>query len=78
MIDKSKAYLAWRESESYQVPMTEEGVELADKRFKAFTKGWNAALKHAIDVLMEEHEEHDHIHNIYHVSAKIIERLKDG
>ena len=75
---KSKAYEAWRESESYQVPMTEEGVELADRRLKAFTKGWDAAIKHAVYALMEEHEEHDHIHNIYHVSANIIERLKDA
>lgn len=78
MTAKSKAYHAWRESESYQVPMTEEGVELADRRLKAFTKGWNAAIKHAVYVLMEEHEEFDHLHNIYHVSANIIERLKDG
>ena len=78
MTAKSKAYYAWRESESYQVPMTEEGVALADRRLNAFTKGWNEALKHAIDVLMEEHYENDHLHNIYHVSAKIIERLKDG
>lgn len=72
---RSAAYHAWRESEAYQVPMTDKGVELADIRFKSFAKGWNAALKHAVYVLMEEHEEHNHLHNIYLVSANTIERL---
>lgn len=70
-------YNAWRESESYQVPMTDEGVELADRRLKSFTKGWNAAIKQAQYVLMEKHEENDHIHNIYHVSANIVKGLGD-
>jgi len=41
----SEAYLAWRESEAYQVPMTEEGEEEAQKRWYNFRKGWNAAVK---------------------------------
>lgn len=42
---KDEAYLAWRESESYQVPMTAEGEEEAQKRWRNFRKGWNAAVK---------------------------------
>lgn len=40
-----EAYLAWRESESYQVPMTAEGEEKAQQRRLLFQKGWNAAVK---------------------------------
>lgn len=72
---KSKAYEAWRESESYQIPMTDEGVELANRRLRAFTKGWNAAINASATRLMDEHEEYDHIHNIYHVSANIVKGL---
>lgn len=32
--------LAFRDSESYQVPMTEEGLKLAEMRYHAFIKGW--------------------------------------
>ena len=38
-------YDAWREAESYQVPMTEEGQKLAERRWWAFQQGWNACKK---------------------------------
>lgn len=37
-------YLAWREAESWQVPMTEEGQNLANRRYNAFKKGWEACI----------------------------------
>jgi len=37
-------YLAWREAESWQVPMTEEGQELANRRYTAFKRGWEASI----------------------------------
>ena len=73
---KDEAYMAWRESESYQVPMTLEGEEKANQRWLNFRKGWNAALKASVDKLMEEHDMNDHIHNIYHVSANIVKTLE--
>ena len=48
---RTKAYDAWRESESYQVPMTDEGVELANKRWVSFEKGYRAGINEAIDYL---------------------------
>lgn len=45
MTDKqaeNEIYHLWRESESYQVPMTEEGVKLADQRYHGFKKGYMA------------------------------------
>jgi hypothetical protein len=38
-------YYAWRESEAYQVPMTQEGVDRANLRWKSFQKGWQAHKK---------------------------------
>jgi hypothetical protein len=34
-------YDAWRDSEHYQVPMTEEGERLAQIRLRMFKRGWN-------------------------------------
>lgn len=45
---KDEAYLAWRESESYQVPMTAEGEEKAQQRWLNFRKGWNAAIRECV------------------------------
>ena len=33
-------YRAWRDSEAYQVPVTEEGEKLAEARHHAFKRGW--------------------------------------
>jgi hypothetical protein len=40
-------YQAWRNAEAYQVPMTEEGVRLADSRYYGFCKGWAYAQFYA-------------------------------
>lgn len=37
-------YSAWRDSETYQVPMTEEGERLAEQRYYGFQKGWEYAM----------------------------------
>jgi hypothetical protein len=51
---------AWRDSESYQVPMTEEGEKLAKQRFYGFQKGWNYAKFHTetCDIYMKDYYEH--------------------
>lgn len=41
-IDEKEIYNLWRESESYQVPMTEEGEKLAQHRYRGFKKGYMA------------------------------------
>jgi hypothetical protein len=54
-------YMAWRESESYQVPMTDNGAELADQRFYGFKKGWEYAKFHTENghVYMKDEDEQD-------------------
>jgi hypothetical protein len=53
-------YRAWRDAESYQVPMTKEGEKLAEMRFYAFTKGWAYAKFHTKtnDVYMKDYYEY--------------------
>jgi len=53
-------YNGWRDSEAYQVPMTEEGMRLAGIRFETFRKGWEYHrfyLEHG-DVFMKDYLEH--------------------
>ena len=48
MNDQDKLiYDAWRDSESYQVPVTEEGQKLADRRYRSFSTGWKYAKFHS-------------------------------
>jgi hypothetical protein len=50
-------YQAWRDSESYQVPMTAEGEKLCQQRFWGFKKGWAYAKFHTKtnDVYMKDY-----------------------
>ena len=48
IVDDDKIiYDAWRNAESYQVPMTEQGLKLADARYYGFCKGWAYAKFYA-------------------------------
>jgi len=60
MNEDALIYSAWRDSEAYQVPMTEEGMRLAGIRFNTFRKGWEYHkfyLEHD-DVFMKDYLEH--------------------
>ena len=52
-------YNAWRDSEAYGIPMTEEGGKLAEIRFRSFRRGWEYHrfyLEHG-DVYMKDYLE---------------------
>ena len=51
--------LAFRDSESYQVPMTEEGLKLAEIRYQAFIRGWryHEFYVNTGDVCMKDYNE---------------------
>lgn len=54
-------YNAWRDSEAYQVPMTEEGERLAQQRYYGFKKGWEYAqffAKHGT-IYKKDYDEQD-------------------
>jgi hypothetical protein len=38
--DEKVIHNAFRDAESYQIPMTEQGLKLADARYYGFCKGW--------------------------------------
>jgi hypothetical protein len=75
----SRAYEAWRESESYQVPMTPAGVEAANARMRAFVKGFEAGVRAAANMLEAKHTEEKHtttkLHNYYLVSSRLVREL---
>ena len=60
MIDEEQLiYDAWRDSEAYGIPMTEEGAKLAEIRLRSFRRGWiyhQFYLEHG-DVYMKDYLE---------------------
>jgi len=60
MNENELIYNAWRDSEAYQVPMTEEGVIRADMRLRTFRKGWEYHKFYSEhgDVYMKDYLEH--------------------
>lgn len=42
MNEEDQIYSAWRESEAYAIPMTEEGLKLTEHRWYGFKAGWEA------------------------------------
>lgn len=49
--EDQELYLAWRESEANQVPMTQDGIDRAEQRFTGFIKGWRAHKKSMEDFM---------------------------
>ena len=45
--DEKVIHNAFRDAESYQIPMTEQGLKLADARYYGFRKGWAYAQFYA-------------------------------
>ena len=45
--DEKVIHNAFRDAESYQIPMTEKGLKLADARYYGFCKGWAYAQFYA-------------------------------
>ena len=45
--DEKVIHNAFRDAESYQIPMTEQGLKLADARYYGFCKGWAYAQFYA-------------------------------
>lgn len=71
-----KVYSAWRRSEAYQVPVTEQGMEEAEERFKRFKIGFDYGVKACMLELEEEHKLNKKSHNFYLVAKKICSKLR--
>lgn len=70
-------YSAWRRSEAYQVPMTKEGMQRADERYKQFKVGWDYAIKACMLELEKEHSSNKKFHNFFNIAKNIIEKLRE-
>jgi hypothetical protein len=69
-------YSAWRRSEAYQVPMTKEGMERADERYKRFKVGWDYAVKACMLELEKEHTKNKKVHSFFNIAKEILKGLR--
>lgn len=75
---RTRAYEAWRRSESHQVPMTDEGMKLAEQRHQSFIKGFEAGVRCAAEHLELKHKEVKDTardHNFYLVASRFVREL---
>lgn len=68
-----KEYEKWRESETYAVPMTPDGVKWSQERWRGFSKGYKQAINDVIALLMTQHEVAQGSHNYWHVAANLVQ-----
>lgn len=73
---EDKCRSAWRRSEAYQVPMTKEGIERAEERYKNFKIGWDYAIKACMLELEKEHSKNKPTHSFFNIAKSIIEKLR--
>lgn len=69
---RARVYDAWRRSEAYAVPMTEEGEKQAAIRQRSFYKGFDAGLKCAAEHLEQMHKKEKDTtkaHNFYLIAS---------
>lgn len=72
---EAKMFADWRRSECYCVPVTNEGIKLAEERFHEFKKGWQFGLRRAIFEMEQMHKRHKHEHNFYLFMANELRSL---
>lgn len=75
-MNDDKCYLAWRRSEAYQVPMTKEGMERADERYKQFKVGWDYAIKTCMLGLEKGHSANKKVHSFFNIAKELISKLR--
>lgn len=69
------AYAAWRRREAHAVPMTEEGLEAAGKRFEEFRKGYVSGIRASLVSLERLHSEHKKQHNFFLIAKRQLEEI---
>ena len=74
---EDKCYRDWRRREAYGVPVTEEGIRMANERYAEFKKGWEYGISFMIYNIEQEHKDNKHLHKFYLLLAdKLREQLK--
>lgn len=69
-------YSHWRRSEAYMLPMTQEGVEAAEQRFKQFKVGFDSGIKACMLVLEKEHSKNKKIHSFFLIAKELIDKIR--
>ena len=67
---ETKCYNAWRRSEAWCVPVTEEGIIMAEERYRQFKKGYMAGMQGAIFELEQMHKQVKWVHKFYFIAAE--------
>lgn len=65
MTKEQQCYNDWRRSEAYQVPMTEEGIRLANERYEQFKVGYYYGQRRVYFEIEQEHRLVKHLHKFY-------------
>lgn len=71
----TKVYRDWRRSESYGIPVSKEGIDIAGWKYKGFLSGYTYGLKRAMIDLEGKHRESKHEHNYYLFAKNHLEIL---
>ena len=74
----TRAYNAWRRAESFQIPVTEEGLQQAEQRHQWFLRGFEAGVRCAAEHLELKHKEvkdTTRAHNFYLVASRFVREL---
>jgi hypothetical protein len=74
----TRAYNAWRRAESFQIPVTEEGLQQAEQRHQWFLRGFEAGVRCAAEHLELKHKEvkdTTRAHNLYLVASRFVREL---
>ena len=75
MKDDTSCFLAWRRSEAWAVPVTQQGQDMAGERYKEFKKGYVAGINAAAFEMEKQHRENKHIHKFYLFAHNFIRGL---
>lgn len=74
----TRAYNAWRRAESFQIPVTDEGLRQAEQRQQWFLRGFEAGARCAAEHLELKHKEVKDTtreHSFYLVASKFVREL---
>lgn len=69
------AFRAWRRSEAYMIPVTEEGYNASVRRLEEFSKGFESGIKAAASSLEHLHKEHKKEHRFFLKASEYIRNM---
>lgn len=72
----NKLYSDWRRSEAYAVPMTEDGLNIAEWRYQGFEQGYIAGVQRSAFEMERLHKENKHIHKFYLLAKEELDKLR--